>query len=144
VSEPSIRDATAADAAALARLLAELGYPASEREASEHVARFAADPASRVQVAEVAGRVVGLVATHLVPRFDDELLSCRVMDIVVAVDQRRSGVGRALMAAAEREARRGGATRVDLSSGFERDDAQAFYRALGYESRSRNFAKRLA
>jgi hypothetical protein len=48
------------------------------------------------------------------------------------------------MAAAEAEARRTGAPRLDLSSGEWRADAAAFYARLGFETRSRGFTRRLA
>jgi GNAT superfamily N-acetyltransferase len=58
----------------------------------------------------------------------------RVIDIVVATDHRRCGIGTRLMKAVESEARRGHATRIDLASGDERSEAHAFYRSLGYRS----------
>jgi GNAT superfamily N-acetyltransferase len=74
------------------------------------------DAASRLQVADLsAGVVVGLVATHIVPRLDDDALANRITDVVVSAVHRRSGIGSALMAAAEQEARRAGAPRLDLS-----------------------------
>jgi len=138
-----VRDAAQPDAAAVAALLTELGYPASSEFAAGRLAAFAADPTSRVQLVEVAGKAVGLVATHVVPRLDNELLSCRIVDIVVAQDHRNHGLGRRLIAAAETEARRQGCRRVDLSSGDWRDAAHAFYLRLGFETRSRGFVKRL-
>ena len=57
---------------------------------------------------------------------------------------RRSGVGSALLAAAQEEAQRAGAPRLDLSSGEWRAEARAFYSRLGFETRSRGFTKRLA
>src|SRR3954449_161207 len=107
----AIRDATPADAAAVADLLAEVSFQTSAEAAAAHVARFADDHASRLQVAvtgddEVA---VGLVATHIVPRLDDDALSCGITDLVVSGAHRRSGIGSALMAAAEEHARAAGA-----------------------------------
>jgi GNAT superfamily N-acetyltransferase len=107
------------------------------------LAAFGADPASRVQVAERDGEVVGLVATHVVPRLDSDVVACRVVDIVVAAPARRSGVGRALIRAAEAEARRHGCRRLDLSSGAWRADAHAFYEAIGFERSALAFRKRL-
>ena len=104
--EVTIRDATEGDADAVAALLADLGYPTSRDAAASHVARFACEPASRLQVADSADGVVGLVATHMIPRLDDDRCSCRITDLVVAASHRRRGVGSALIAAAEREARR--------------------------------------
>ena len=43
----------------------------------DHIARFADDPASRLQVAERDEGLVGLVGTHIVPRLDDDGFTCR-------------------------------------------------------------------
>lgn len=141
--EVTIRDATEGDADAVAALLADLGYPTSRDAAAARVARFACEPASRLQVADSADGVVGLVANHMIPRLDDDRCSCRITDLVVAASHRRRGVGSALIAAAEREARRSGVPRLDLSSGEWREDAYAFYARLGFATRSRGFTKRL-
>ena len=139
----TIRDAAEADAEAVAALLADLGYPTSPAAASARIALFLDDPASRLLVADSDHRVVGLIAVHLVPRLDDDELTCRITDLVVAAAHRRRGVGSALIAAAEEEARRTGAPRLDLSSGEWREDAAAFYARLGFAARSRGFTKRL-
>jgi GNAT superfamily N-acetyltransferase len=103
--ELTIRDATPADADGVAALLGDMGYPTSSGAAAAGVARFASEPASRLQVADTGTGLVGLVATHVVPRLDDDRLSCRITDIVVAASHRRTGIGSALIAAAEEEAR---------------------------------------
>jgi GNAT superfamily N-acetyltransferase len=140
----TVRDARPGDAEPIAGLLAELGYPASAHAALAHIVRFADDQASRLHVADLStDGVVGLVATHIVPRLDDDAFTCRITDIVVAATHRRTGVGSALLAAAEHEARRAGAPRLDLSSGEWRADAHAFYTGHGFESRARSFTKRL-
>jgi GNAT superfamily N-acetyltransferase len=94
-------------------------------------------------VAEVAGEVAGLIATHVVPRIEDDAPSCRVIAIVVAHRHRRAGVASALIGAAEAEARAHGARRLDLSSGDWRADAHAFYEHAGFERRALAFIKRL-
>jgi GNAT superfamily N-acetyltransferase len=138
-----VREAAPSDAGFVASLLADLGYPVSSEFAADRLAHFERDPGSRVQVAEDGGRVVGLVATHVVPRLDGEMLSCRIVDIVVAANQRRRGVGSALLAAAEAEARRQDCRRVDLTSGEWRAEAHVFYERMGFESQSRGYVKRL-
>jgi GNAT superfamily N-acetyltransferase len=130
-----VREAVAGDGAAVAELLTVLGYPASNEFALQRLVAFDADPASRVQVAEADGVVVGLVATHVVPRLDADLFSCRIVDLAVSVGHRRQGVGSALVAAAEAEARRSGCRRLDLSSGDWRDDAHAFYERMDSKAR---------
>jgi GNAT superfamily N-acetyltransferase len=140
-----VRDANQNDSETVARLLADMSYPASPAAAMAHISLFASDPASRLQVAEDSERgVVGLLATHIVPRLDSDGFTCRITDLVVAVGHRRSGIGSALIAAAEQEARRAGAPRLDLSSGEWRADARAFYESHGFETRARAFTKRLS
>jgi N-acetylglutamate synthase-like GNAT family acetyltransferase len=138
-----LRDAADGDAPAIAALLSEMGYPVSAADAADLLAAFTADTRSRVQVAERDGEVVGLVATHVVPRLDSDRRSCRVVDLVVAERCRRSGIGAALLDAAEQEARRQHCARLDLSSGDWRPDAHAFYTRMGFESIARAFVKRL-
>ena len=94
-------------------------------------------------VAEAGGEVAGLIATHVVPRIEDDAPSCRVIAIVVAGRHRRTGVATALLAAAEAEARAHGSLRLDLSSGDWRADAHAFCERCGFERRAQSFIKRL-
>jgi GNAT superfamily N-acetyltransferase len=96
-----------------------------------------------VIVAAAGGEVAGLIATHVVPRIEEDAPSCRIIAIVVAGRHRRTGVATALLAAAETEARAHGARRLDLSSGDWRADAHAFYERCGFERRAQAFIKRL-
>lgn len=139
----SIRPASSADVTVVASLLKEMGYPTTDQAAAAHIDRFTTDPGSRLQLAEADGVVVGLVATHLVPRMDDDAFTCRVTDLVVSTTSRRGGVGTALLAAAEDHAQAAGAPRLDLSSGDWREQAHAFYLAAGFERRSSSFVKKL-
>jgi GNAT superfamily N-acetyltransferase len=131
------------DAASVAALLGELGYPASPARAATFAAAFAQRPGTALLVATVEGEVAGLVATCLVPRLDEDRLSCRITDLVVAGTRRRQGVGRALVAAAEATARAAGARRLDLSTGDNRRDAHAFYERLGFRGNARALTRRL-
>ena len=101
--EPSvrIRSMTLDDAEAAAALSGELGYPA---DAAAIRARFAAldgRPEHGLLVAEDAGRVVGWVHAH-----DDWTLesgrTAELLGLVVTEARRGAGVGRALVAEAER------------------------------------------
>lgn len=53
-------------------------------------------------------------------------------DLFVVPTARQRGVGRALMEAAEKMARKSGATRIDLETAIDNYDAQALYESLGY------------
>jgi ribosomal protein S18 acetylase RimI-like enzyme len=67
----------------------------------------------------------------------------RITAMVVRSDRRGSGVGRRLVAELEEIARRDGCGRIDLTSRHVRQEAHAFYRALGFEETSRRFVKDL-
>jgi GNAT superfamily N-acetyltransferase len=128
----TIRPLTLADAAAVAVLSEDLGYPADPGVMGARVAAVLSEPDHAVFGAEGEdGSLLGWV--HVCFRL---LLidppSAFVEGLVVAAGARRRGVGKALMAAAENWARRGGAEAVRLRSGAPRAAAHAFYRALGY------------
>lgn len=143
----AIRRAEAADAAGVAALLEELGYPASEADARKRLERLADSEDDTVLVAE-DGEIVGLVSLHRVPRLAEGGSFCRITSFVVAEAQRGTGVGHRLMAAAEDVARGWGCDLLEVSSGRrpERESAHHFYRACGFEDtsgRSVRYWKRL-
>jgi ribosomal protein S18 acetylase RimI-like enzyme len=61
-------------------------------------------------------------------------------DLYVDASVRQRGVGRALMHAAEKMARKSRASRIDLETAIDNYTAQALYESLGYE-RERDFYK---
>ncbi len=132
------------DAPEVADLLRELGYPCEPATAAAHINRFNRVAGSRLVVAVIEPeQVVGLVATHIVPRLDDDAFTCRITDIVVAGSHRRLGIGSLLVASAASHALEADAPRLDLSSGDRRSDAHAFYLRHGFEVRAKAFTKRL-
>ena len=138
-----VRSYEPSDAAALGRLLREMGYAAPTEQAAEHARAFIAHPGATLLVAVEEDAVVGMAASFLVPRLDAERLSCRITDLVVAAASRRRGIGRALMVELETRVREAGATRLDLSTGDWRSDAHAFYERLGFVDNARALVRRL-
>jgi GNAT superfamily N-acetyltransferase len=63
--------------------------------------------------------------------------------MVVTRDAQGRGVGRQLLREAERRARTGGAARLEITSGSQRSDAHAFYKACGYSDGTVRFVKTL-
>ena len=127
-----IRDALEEDAATLAQLLGQLGYPA---RADEMGARFAAlrqYPQALAFVAEQQGDVVGLVTCHMFPSIHASAPVAWLTTLIVDRHHCGLGIGRRLCRAAEVWARERGAQRVSVSSGAQRDDAHAFYGRIGY------------
>jgi ribosomal protein S18 acetylase RimI-like enzyme len=142
-SSVEIRVAQRRDAAAAAALLGELGYPTTPDQAAERIQRIADDPSTWLVVAEADGEVAGLGALHAQNLIERDELGCEVAGLVVGERFRRRGIGEAMMVALEDEARRRGARFMVLNTAHRRDDAHAFYEALGYEHTGRRYAKRL-
>jgi GNAT superfamily N-acetyltransferase len=138
----TIRDATAADAADVAALLGELGYPTTAGEAADRLRRTG----GRVLLAESDGRVVGLAALAFTTQLHHAAPTARVTALVVSEPARGRGAGRRLMARAEELARAEGCAAIELTSGIrlEREAAHRFYEALGYDRTSYHFHRRLA
>ena len=127
--KPAIRRAVTGDAPVLAELSGELGYPAEPGEIERRLA--ALPPDDDVWVATVEGVVVGWIHCSLRRSLVVEP-GIEILGNVVGERWRGRGVGRTLMAAAERTASDRGVSVVRLRSGSHRDDAHAFYRAIGY------------
>lgn len=138
-----LREATAADAPALARLLGDLGYP---NEAADLPARLVGiqGQGDAVLVAEGEdGELVGLVGLHLVRVLHYARPLGYITSLVTDPRVRRQGVGRKLLEGAEAWARSKGCYRLSLTSAEHRKDAHAFYPASGFPMTGRRFAKDL-
>ncbi len=129
----SIRKATTADAARLAELLTDEGYPAGAGDLEARLERFASE-FSQVLVADAQGEALGFIALHVVPRFEHDDRIVRVMALIVDAEARERGVGHLLMEQAERVGRAVDAAFVEVTAGHHRPDARRLYESLGYES----------
>jgi len=136
-----LRPMTRADVPDLVPLLAQLGYELDAEEMARRVDAVAATPDHLLVVAELAGRVVGLLHVFVRPAIENPREAV-VEAIVVDVAYRRSGVGRALMTEAERWGREHACRSVMLSSNVTRAPAHAFYAALGYRIAATSYVLR--
>jgi GNAT superfamily N-acetyltransferase len=138
-----LREARPEDAPAVAALLAELGYPSSTDQAFERIARIGRDPSTLILVAELDDEVAGLAALHVQNLVERDDVGCTVAALVVGERFRRRGVGARLNEALEAEARARGCEALALHTAHRREDAHAFYEALGYEHSGRRYRKQL-
>jgi GNAT superfamily N-acetyltransferase len=129
---PTIRLATADDAEAIAALFTDEGYPAGPSDIVERLTRFAS-PHSQVLVAEHDGAILGFIAIHAMPRFEHDDRIVRILALVVDAGARERGVGRALMAQAERIATELGAAFIEITAGHHRPEARHLYESTGYD-----------
>ena len=138
-----LRSAMIADADDVARLLTELGYPCEIDEAAERIDAIAANDRQALVLARRDGAVCGLVALDFMYYLPLGTITCRVTALVVTPTAQGLGIGRQLLKEAERRARSGVAARIELTSGSQRTQAHAFYRACGYKDSSVRFVKQL-
>jgi GNAT superfamily N-acetyltransferase len=87
------------------------------------------------------GRLVGAATLHQTLVLHRERPVGRITALVVDVEQRKGGLGRALVAAAEQALTRSGCGLLEITSHHRFVDAHAFYKHLGYEQTSLRFAK---
>jgi GrpB-like predicted nucleotidyltransferase (UPF0157 family)/GNAT superfamily N-acetyltransferase len=138
-----IRPAQAADTAAVARLLGELGYPTSEQDAGVRLARLLDRDDAGTLIYEDGGEPVGLIAYHVFDLIYRPRPHCRITALVVRADRRRRGIARALLETVEAIALARRCFRVELTTRADRPDALGFYEACGYAQRPHRLAKRL-
>lgn len=139
----TIRDARPEDAEALAALIGQLGYPTSTKAVAGRLKQLLASDADRVVVAESGGEVVGLASLHTSLTVEYDEPAAKLSAIVVDERHRGRGIGEALVAAMEAEARERGCCLIFLTTAERRRDAHAFYRRVGFEETGRRFAKAL-
>jgi GNAT superfamily N-acetyltransferase len=140
----SVRRVEEKDALAVAGLLAELGYAASEEGVRDRIGRAAGDTDSQFTfVAEVSGEVRGCVSGYAAPYFPKGTLVCRVTALVVTSLHRTRGIGKALMGAAAAHARRAGCAEIEVTTSEDRAAAHRFYETLGFVRTSRRYLREL-
>ncbi len=124
MSEPIIeRAATAADLPALARIAAAGGEGAWSLDA---FARELTLAWSHTEVLARGEEILGFVVFWLSPP------EAEVLNIAVAIEARRRGLGRRLLERVVAWARRDGATRILLEVRRDNTPARALYRGLGF------------
>jgi ribosomal protein S18 acetylase RimI-like enzyme len=140
----TIRVAEMNDAAALAQLMSELGYKTTKPEMQMRLERIVTDERYRTFVAVRDRKVCGMIGTITSLSYEHNDPGGRILALVILSTIRRRGIGRALIAAAEKDFAQRGIRRVALYTRFAREDAHKFYESLGYERNGWRFVKQLS
>lgn len=139
-----IRPIGRSDAARLAVLLGQLGYPTDEAEVHRRLDYWLDDPASVLLGADDDGLLVGVAALHVGPILEVTGKFGRLVALVVDDRYRGRGVGRALVAGIEQRALDLGCTLLEVTSSAHRDASHRFYQRMGYadtQETSKRFTK---
>ena len=128
------RKARFADAAAIAELSGQLGYPATVADIQQRLNSLLHRPGfSVIFVAELApDKVIGWLHVSVTPLLEVPLRA-EVNGLVIAEGQRSAGAGAKLLQAAERWAKGKACKSMSVRSNIIRDRAHAFYLRNGYE-----------
>jgi GNAT superfamily N-acetyltransferase len=133
----SIRTAAEGDAADLARLSGELGYPSDAATIARRLTLARTSRAGEIYVAvDAQSRIVGW--THVAPRLNlEEDPFAELAGLIVADAVRGLGVGALLLRAAEDWARGQCYSKLRVRSNVVRERAHRFYRREGCVERKR-------
>lgn len=140
-----IRRARPSDAAELAALATELGYPSTGAEVARRLPLLLESPEHLVLVAAGADdRAIGWLHATIRRGLTSEAY-VEVAGLVVAAERRGSGIGAELLAEAEKWARQVGACEVRVRSNVARQRTHGFYLRAGYTlaKTSHGFVKEL-
>ena len=127
----TIRNAGLADAATIAELSGQLGYPVSERSVEDRLAAVLRQKGDAVFVAEVGGRVVGWAHVVGVQCLESPPFA-ELTGLIVDSDTRGRGVGRHLVEACTQWAQGQGFQQIRVRSNVVREDAHRFYQKVGF------------
>jgi ribosomal protein S18 acetylase RimI-like enzyme len=142
----AVREVAPTDAPEVARLFAELGYDWPAHTIAARLAAFLATGERALVAARAAtgSPLLGVLTLHITPVLHRAGPVGRLTSLVVDEAARGQGVGRALVAAAEKYFTAHGCVLVEVTSNKRRAEAHAFYEHLGYSGTSFRFAKSLS
>jgi ribosomal protein S18 acetylase RimI-like enzyme len=127
----SVRQATADDAIALARMLDQFDRMGAT-PAQVAARMLACQNVLTTFIGVMDGQPVGFACLRLVPHLQGDEPYAELTDIYVDAPMRRHGVARALITQIEAAARAAGASEVVIITGSDNEGAQALYRGSGY------------
>jgi GNAT superfamily N-acetyltransferase len=141
----NIRDARESDAAELAGLTTELGYPSTPDDIARRLPFVLSGPEQRLLVAvDDDGRALAWMHVIINRTLENDPYA-QIVGLVVAASARGVGIGSRLVAEGERWARELGMATVRVRSNVTRERTHEFYLRAGYAiaKTSYLFVKRL-
>jgi GNAT superfamily N-acetyltransferase len=128
----NIRQADIEDAAVIAELSGELGYPSSHAQTVSRLGSILDIPEHKVYVAVGHDEtVLGWIHVFISQYLESDPFA-ELGGLVVSANWRAKGIGKKLMVAAESWVAQKGVRKMKIRSRSSRVEAHAFYKSLGY------------
>ncbi|WP_198780263.1 GNAT family N-acetyltransferase [Shewanella putrefaciens] len=129
-----IRQIQIADLKVIADLLLQLGYSATPEQLQKYLGK--SDRTDEVYLAEVEGKILGLISLIFFDYFPAQQQICRITALVVTETCRGLGVGTQLINFTKTRANEQGCSKLEVTTSMRREKTQAYYEAIGFEKTS--------
>lgn len=136
----SIHEAELKDALTISNLMGQLGYPCSEAEAIQKIENYN-KPSYKLITAKNDGVIVGFIALHVYHQLHLPGPVGRITSFCVDEKVRGTGVGSALLKAAEDFFSDEGCFKIEVTSNLRRMQTHQYYLHQGYKETSKHFVK---
>lgn len=140
-SQIEIRPAGIGDIEQIVRLIRELGYEIAPASLRQKIDGMASSHADHALVAVAGDHVLGCISLHVMPLFHAEGNLGRITALVVDMDHRGQGIGRALMRSSHEWFGAAHCARFEVTSGDHREGAHRFYEQQGYARQGQRLLK---
>jgi GNAT superfamily N-acetyltransferase len=142
---PRLRPIRTDDAASVAELTTQLGYPVEAEAQAARIADLLAAPQDHLALVAVddADRPIGWVHVERLRHLEADATAV-LMGVIVDEAHRSDGIGGELLAAAEAWAIGAGCRRMTVRSRIQRERAHRFYLRHGYQVEKTSFVFRKA
>ncbi|MFC7682109.1 GNAT family N-acetyltransferase [Paenibacillus sp. GCM10028914] len=133
------------DLESVTSLMRELNYPTTPSVMRERMEMMASNPLYCNMIAELDGKVVGLMMLRQVKSFVKTGMVTQITSLIVTSSCRYQGIGKRLVSGAEQWGRQQGSNLLFLTSGNREgeDPAHAFFEHIGFKKARYQFVKEL-
>jgi ribosomal protein S18 acetylase RimI-like enzyme len=138
-----VRNAKAEDEAKILNLVHQLGYENVALDELRMKMNLYGNDSHLLLVFEENNRVIGFIALDVMQLFHIHGKTGKITSLCIDIKSRGKGIGKALVAEAEKFFRECKCTRIEVTSNQRREDAHSFYVALGYKQTSLKFVREL-
>ncbi|MEW6589385.1 MAG: GNAT family N-acetyltransferase [Thermoproteota archaeon] len=143
-----VRKASKGDTSSILELLYEMGRPKPKNNSEKvrfngKITRYLLEPDKKILVAVSNSQIVGLVSIVFLQRLNQTKLEMYIPELVVAKKYHRQGIGKSLINACIKMAKKNKCYRIRLESGYQRKAAHLFYKRLGFEQRALTYTLKI-